>query len=284
MNIIDAHQHIWDLHRFTYSWCKGIPKLNRSFLMNDYREASRKAGVVKSVFLECDVDERFMLDETKWVLELAEREDNPLAGIVAACRPERDDFRKYVSQIVTNPRVKGLRRVLHVMPDETSQSSLFAKNIASLAEYNLSFDLCFAARQLPFAIQLVNQCPCVQFVLDHCGVPDVKGKALDPWRLHIREIAKFPNVACKISGVVAYADPEKWTPEDLRPFVEHVIECFGWDRVMFGSDWPVCTLSATFQQWVDAAKLLTKTATESEREKLFCKNAQRIYRLMDQGR
>jgi predicted TIM-barrel fold metal-dependent hydrolase len=279
MKLIDTHQHIWDLSRFTYSWCKDIPKLNRSFLMKDYLEASREAEVAKSVFVECDVDEPFMLDETRWVLSLAEQKDNPIEGVVAACRPERPDFRKYVDQIVGHPKLKGLRRVLHVAPDETSQTALFAENINSLEQYKLSFDLCFAAKQLPCAINLVKQCPGVQFILDHCGVPDVKGKVLDPWRQYIKEIAGFPNVVCKVSGLVAYADPENWTVDDLRPFVEHVLGCFGWDRVMFGSDWPVCTLSATYQRWVEAARELTANASEINKEKLFSKNAERVYRL-----
>jgi predicted TIM-barrel fold metal-dependent hydrolase len=148
-----------------------------------------------------------------------------------------------------------------------------------LNSYNLSFDLCVLARQLPIAIHLVQQCPSVSFILDHCGVPQVKEKALDPWRAYLREISGFPNVSCKISGLVAYADPLNWTAEDLRPFVEHTIECFGWDRVMFGSDWPVCTLSAPLEKWVETLSLLTQDASEEQRNKLFHENARRIYKL-----
>jgi predicted TIM-barrel fold metal-dependent hydrolase len=107
----------------------------------------------------------------------------------------------------------------------------------------------------------------------------VKEKVLDPWRSYIREISSYPNVVCKVSGLVAYADPDTWTPEDLRPFVDHVIECFGWDRVMFGSDWPVCTTSASFQQWLDALWSIMQGSAETEREKLFRLNAERVYRL-----
>jgi len=135
------------------------------------------------------------------------------------------------------------------------------------------------ARQLPIAINLVSHCPKVSFILDHCGVPQVKEKILDPWRAHISEIAKFPNVVCKVSGLVAYANSTNWTAEDLRPYVEHVIGCFGWDRVMFGSDWPVCTLTATYKQWVDALQSITNSAGESSQKKLFHDNAVRIYRL-----
>jgi len=110
-------------------------------------------------------------------------------------------------------------------------------------------------------------------------VPEVKEKKLDPWRSHITEIAKFPNVSCKISGLVAYADPQKWTAEDLRPFVEHAIASFGWDRVLFGSDWPVCTLSASYRRWVEALQMITQSAGDDNRKKLFHDNALRVYRL-----
>jgi predicted TIM-barrel fold metal-dependent hydrolase len=121
--------------------------------------------------------------------------------------------------------------------------------------------------------------PDVQFILDHCGVPDVKNRALDPWREHMREIASYPNVAGKVSGVVAYADRERWTAADLAPFVEHTIDSFGWDRVMFGSDWPVCTLAASLRQWVEALQQILAGAGVEQRRKLFHDNAVRVYRL-----
>lgn len=279
MKIIDAHQHLWDIDRFRFSWCKDIPLLNHSFTMPDYLEAIQGLGIEKSVHLEADVDEPYMLDETRYILKLAAAPDNSLTGVVACARPERAGFRAYLDQIAGNPALKGVRRVLHTQPDAISQSATFVENIQLLPSYGLSFDLCVLARQLPLAIDLARKCPEVTFILDHCGVPQVKERALDPWRAHMREISRLPNVNCKVSGVVAYADHAKWTPEDLRPFVEHTLECFGWDRVMFGSDWPVCTQAATLKQWVDALLSLMQTASETDRAKLFCHNAARIYRL-----
>jgi predicted TIM-barrel fold metal-dependent hydrolase len=159
------------------------------------------------------------------------------------------------------------------------QGATFTENVAALASFGLSFDICVLARQLPIAIKLVSKCPGVVFILDHCGVPQVKEKNLDPWRSHITEIAKFPNIVCKISGLVAYADFKNWTEEDLRPFVEHAIASFGWDRVLFGSDWPVCTLSASYRQWVEALQAITQDAGEINQRKLFHDNAVRVYRL-----
>jgi predicted TIM-barrel fold metal-dependent hydrolase len=278
MKIIDTHQHLWDLDLFTYSWLDGVPSLRKSFRMEDYVKAGEGLGIEKSVHLEADVDEAYMLDETRHVLALAEQ-DNPLEGVVACGRPEKPHFADYLDQIAGHPKLKGIRRVLHTQPDEVAQSGLFAENVRVLAAYGLPFEFCVRARQLPVAIRLVRDCPDVNFVLDHCGNPQVKEQVFDPWRQHILEVSKFPNVVCKVSGILANADLEKWTPEDLRPYVEHVIECFGWDRVMFGSDWPVCTLAASLRKWVETLTLLTRDAGEENQQKLFYKTAARVYRL-----
>ena len=279
MQIVDTHQHLWDLDLFHYSWLDSLPALNRSFRMPDYLEAAKGLNVVKSVHLEADVDVPYMLDETRHLLALADQLDNPLAGIVACGRPESKDFRSYLDKIAGHPRLKGIRRVLHTQPDEVGQGATFINNVAALSSYGLSFDLCVLARQLPIAINLVSKCRDVVFILDHCAVPQVKERNLDPWRSYIADIAQFPNVCCKISGLVAYADPERWTAEDLRPFVEHAIASFGWDRLLFGSDWPVCTLSASYQQWVEALRAITQPAGEVNQRKLFHDNAVRVYRL-----
>jgi predicted TIM-barrel fold metal-dependent hydrolase len=279
MQIIDTHQHLWNPDLFSYSWLNSLPALNRSFRMIDYLEATKGLNVVKSVHLEADVDEPHMLAETRHLLALADQPDNPLEGIVACGRPESKDFKSYLDQIAGHPRLKGIRRVLHTQPDEVGQGVTFINNVAALSDYGLSFDLCVLARQLPIAIKLVSKCPDVVFILDHCGVPQVKERNLDPWRSYIAEIASIPNISCKISGLVAYADPHKWTAEDLRPFVEHAIASFGWDRVLFGSDWPVCTLSASYQHWVEALRAITQAAGEVNQRKLFHDNAVRVYRL-----
>jgi predicted TIM-barrel fold metal-dependent hydrolase len=279
MQIVDTHQHLWDIDLFRYSWLESVPQLKRSFRMPDYLSAASGLGVVKSVHLEADVDERYMLDETKHLLELADRPDNPLEGVVACGRPENRDFRDYLEKIAGHPKLKGIRRVLHTQPDEVGKGDTFASNVAALPEYGLSFDICVLARQLPIALDLVKKCPNTKFILDHCGVPRVKERDLDPWRAHISGIAKFPNVHCKISGLVAYADPKNWTAVDLQPFVEQVVESFGWDRVLFGSDWPVCTLSASFAQWVNSLRALTQAAGELNQKKLFHDNAIRVYGL-----
>lgn len=277
--IVDTHQHLWDLDLFSYSWLQGVPVLSHSFRMSDYLDAIQGLNVVKSVHVEADVDEPCMLAETQHLFKLCDQPGHPLAGIVACGRPENRDFRTRLDKIAANPRLKGLRRVLHTQPDHLGRDATFITNVGALAAYGLSFDICVLARQLPVAIHLVSRCPEVTFILDHCGVPQVKDKILDPWRSHIAELAALPNVVCKISGLVAYADPAAWTSGDLRPYIDHVIACFGWDRVLFGSDWPVCTLSASFAQWVSALSTITESSGEANRQKLFHDNAVRVYHL-----
>jgi len=278
MQLVDTHQHLWDLTQFPYSWTAGIPALHRSFLLEDYAAATAGLGIAKTVFVECDVDEPHLLAEARHLQALAEH--HPLiAGIVAGARPERDGFRAHLEELASLPKVRGVRRVLHTQPDALPAEPRFAENLRLLPEFGLTFDLCVLPRQLPAGIDLVRRCPQVAFILDHCGVPDVKGRALDPWREHIRTLAALPNVACKLSGLIAYADPARWTVDDLRPWVEHVLACFGWDRVVWGGDWPVCTLAAPLARWVEATRLLTRGATAVQRAQLFHRNAERIYRV-----
>jgi predicted TIM-barrel fold metal-dependent hydrolase len=288
IQIIDTHQHLWDLSRHRYSWTAGSEKLNRSFTPGDYSDAAAalpsKVRLIGAVHVEADVDEPDMAAETDWVLSMCADPAMPTTAAVACCRPERSpaEFAKFLDRFTGNKHLKGVRRVLHTQPDELSQQAGFRENVRSLAGRGLSFDLCVLPRQLPIGTELAAECENVSFILDHCGVPDVKGKALDPWRDHLRALAKLPNVvACKISGLVAYADAEKWTPEDLRPFVDHAVECFGHDRVIFGSDWPVCTLSAPYAGWVSAILKLTADWSADDRAKLFRANAERVYRLTE---
>jgi predicted TIM-barrel fold metal-dependent hydrolase len=279
MRIVDTHQHLWDKDLFHYAWLEPLPKLDRSYRISDYRDAANGLEIDKSVFVECDVVEAQVMDEALHVLRLANDPSNRIAGIVASGRPENDGFPAHLDKLAKHPKVKGVRRILHTGPDEVGRGKTFIENVARLHKYGLSFDICVLARQLPVAINLVSKCPDVSFVLDHCGVPGVKDQVLDPWREHIRELSKLPNVSCKVSGLIAYADPANWKPEDLRPFVDYVIGSFGWDRVMFGSDWPVCNLTASYREWVESLLSLTQSGGEVNQKKLFRENALRIYRL-----
>lgn len=277
--IVDTHLHVIDKSVLSYPWLEGTPPLNRDFSYNAYAREARRLGIEATLHMEVDVAEADIEKETAYVGDLAVQEGSLIAGAIAACRPESEDFASYLERQKANGLIKGFRRVLHVMPDELSDSALFRENIARLSSTRFTFDLCALPHQLPRATALADLAPDVQFILDHCGVPDIKGGAAEPWRTHIAEIARRPNVAAKVSGVVAYADPDSWSLETLRPWVEHVVECFGWDRLVWGSDWPVCTLGGGLSTWVATTHALFAGASEDERAKLFAQNARRIWAL-----
>ncbi len=217
--------------------------------------------------------------ETACVEVLAGQAGSLLKGAIASCRPEEAGFDAYLERVKADPFVKGFRRVLHVVADDLSEGVLFRENIRRLAGTGLTFDLVVLPHQIRKAMALADVAPEVQFVLDHCGVPDIKANAEHPWRELIGEIARRPNVMAKISGVVAYADQPTWTVDTLRPYVEHTIGSFGWDRVIWGSDWPVCTLGGGLTTWIASTHALLAGASEAERAKLLSGNARRLWRM-----
>jgi predicted TIM-barrel fold metal-dependent hydrolase len=277
--IIDTHLHLIDRSALRYPWLSGVSALDRDFSYEQYAAEARRVGIERVLHMEVDVDPADMEAETARVGDIAGQAGSMLRGAIASCRPEQPDFPAYLDRQQQNPFVKGFRRVLHVVPDDVSEGTLFRDNIRRLAGTGLTFDLVVLPHQIPKAIALADMAPDVQFVLDHCGVPDIKGGAEHPWREHMSEIARRSNVMAKISGVVAYADPGNWTVETLRPYVEHTIGVFGWKRVVWGSDWPVCTLGGGLSTWVAATHALLSGCSEAEREGLLADNARKLWRL-----
>lgn len=277
--IIDTHLHLIYRDRLSYPWLADIAPLNRDFSYETYAAEARRCGVTDAIHMEVDVAQADIEAETRNVEELARGPATLLRGAISACRPEDDGFPAFLDRQVADPFVKGFRRVLHVVPEDLSEGATFRANVKRLAAAARPFDLCVLPDQIDKAIALADLAPSVQFVLDHCGVPAIKDRAEHPWREKISAIARRPNVAVKISGVVAYAEPATWTIDDIRPYVEHAIESFGWDRVVWGSDWPVCTLTASLSIWVAAAQAITLGCSADERARLFSVNARRIWRL-----
>ncbi|HYG23442.1 MAG TPA: amidohydrolase [Verrucomicrobiae bacterium] len=279
MKVIDTHQHLLYPDRFRYPWLKDVPPLSGArFGLQEYRAAAQNTGIEQTLFMEVDVDESQMEEEARFFLDLADDSASNIIGVIAAARPERGDFEAQVNRVM-HPRLKGFRRVLHTQPDSLCEDSRFIANIETLARYHLTFDLCLLPRQLPRASRLLGNAGDVQFILDHCGVPNIKGHEMDAWRESIRRIAAFPNLACKVSGVAAYCDPAQVTVEAIRPYVEHCIDCFGWDRVLFGGDWPVCNLTANLCRWVEIIREILGAESVARCEQFFHRNAERIYRL-----
>lgn len=277
--IVDTHLHLIDKAVLRYPWLAGVPTLDRDFSQDDYAVQARRAGIEAALFMEVDVAAADIEAELAFVETQARAPQSLLRGVVVSCRPEEAGFAAWLETVRANPFVKGFRRVLHVVPDDVSERPAFRENVARIAGSGLTFDLCVLPRQMKQAFALVDSAPDVQFVLDHCGVPDIRGNAEHPWKEQIAEMARRPNVVAKISGVVAYADPDGWTVETLRPYVEHTIASFGWDRVVWGSDWPVCTLGGGLLGWVAATHALLAGASEDERTGLLSANAKRLWRL-----
>ncbi len=275
MRIIDTHLHLVYPDRLTYPWLSGAPAINRPWPAQTYWAEAKSLGIEEALHMEVDVAEGDIEAETGFVLGLP-----GVTGAIAACRPEHPDFPQQLERLLAigQGRIKGLRRILHEIDDSISQDQLFADNLRLLAKHNLTFDLCLRADQLHLGVALAQKLPEVTFVLDHCGNPDINGVGLDPWRQDLTAIAALPNVNGKVSGVVNHCDPD-WTTETLRPYVEHVIDSFGWDRVVFGSDYPVVTKTGTLTRWVEALREIVSPESQDNQQKLFAANAERIYRI-----
>ncbi|RYD42411.1 MAG: amidohydrolase, partial [Verrucomicrobiaceae bacterium] len=272
MRIIDTHLHLIYPDRLSYPWLGDAPAINKPWSVEAYWAEAKPLGIEAALHMEVDVAEADILPETEFVLGLP-----GITGAIAACRPEHPDFPAQLEKllVVGQGRVKGLRRILHEVPDTVSEPDLFAGNLRLLAQHGLTFDLCLRSDQLHLGVALAQKVPEVTFILDHCGNPDINGIGLDPWRQSLREIAALPNVMGKVSGVVNHCDPG-WTHETLRPYIEHVIDSFGWDRVVWGSDHPVVTLTGSLTRWVEAAREIVAGESTENQEKLFFRNAERI--------
>ena len=273
MRILDTHLHLVYPDRFSYPWLSGAPAINRPWTVEAYFEEAAALGITSALHMEVDVAEKDMLGETQFVLGLP-----GVVGAIAACRPEHPDFLAHIERLSDMPHVKGVRRILHESPDELSRTDLFVDNLRALPDYNLSFDLCLLARQLDIGIAHAQSAPDTQFILDHCGNPRIAEGEFDFWAEKTSMLAGCPNVAVKISGIITNAAPG-WNAEDLRPYVEHLIEAFGWTRVVWGSDHPVATLNGTLTQWVEATHKLLEGCSEDEKAALLHRNAERIYRV-----
>ncbi|WP_449393536.1 amidohydrolase family protein [Devosia riboflavina] len=275
MRIIDTHLHLIYSDRLSYPWLGNAPAINKPWTVEAYWAEAKPLGIEAALHMEVDVAEADIVPETEFVLGLP-----GITGAIAACRPESPDFPAQLEKLlaVGKGRIKGLRRILHEVPDAVSEPQLFADNLRLLPQHGLTFDLCLRADQLHLGVALAQRVPEVTFILDHCGNPDINGIGLDPWRQSLREVAALPNVMGKVSGIVNHCDPD-WTPETLRPYVEHVVDSFGWDRVVWGSDHPVVTLTGSLTRWVEAAREIVSGETQENQEKLFYRNAERIYRL-----
>ena len=278
--IVDTHLHIWDLGRLRYPWLASNALLNRNHLIEDYRKACGPVAVAKMVFLQCECDFAQFQQEADWVTEVS-RVDPRIRGIVPWAPLEKGEAAgEALTKLASNPLVKGVRRIIQFEADqEFCLKPDFVRGVQALHAHGLSFDLCIHHRQLANTIKLVKQCPNVRFILDHIAKPDIKAGLLDPWRAELRELSRIENVWCKMSGLVTEADHAKWKPADLKPYIDHVIACFGFDRVIFGGDWPVSTQACDYPRWVTTLDEALRGSTPDELHRLYVRNAESFYRI-----
>ncbi len=294
LRIVDTHQHLWDRSVLRLPWLEGRGRLNRDHRMADYLQAAAGLRIVKTVYMEVAVHDDDLDKEADYVIGLCEKKDNPMVAAVIGGRPAEEGFKKYITRFKDSPYVKGIRHILPAKRPELWAEKRLIEGVRLLGELGLRFDLCMPPGRLPEAIKLVDACPGTRFVLDHCGNADPKafgsrskpGKDrpapshdADAWRRDMAALARRDRVVCKVSGIVARADKKHWKPDDLAPIVDHCLEVFGPDRVMFASDWPVCTQVASLRAWVEALQEVVAGRSLEERQKLFHDNAVRFYGL-----
>jgi len=279
--IVDAHVHLYDPARIDYPWMANVPLLREPHLPERFRAASAPVEVSDMVFVEVDAAPGRHLDEVAFIEELAGSEPR-LGAMVASMPLERGeavlaDLESYASTGLA----RGVRRLIQNHEDEPGWAlrEPFVAMVGALARFDLGFDLCIRHTQLPDAIALVRRCPEVRFVLDHIGKPPIREGVMEPWRARLTELAAEPNVWCKLSGVVTEADHERWTVEEIAPYVAHAIERFGFERIMYGGDWPVSRLATDYARWVETLDRIVAGSSPEELRRLYRDNARAFYRI-----
>ena len=278
--IVDSHVHLYDPNWLSYGWLQRAPKIDRRYDLGDFDRCRGPVEVEKLVFAEVWVDRRLHFAEAAWVQGLADG-DPRLAGMIAHAPMEKGAaVEADLDRLMEYSSLRGIRRLIEI---ETDQSFClqpgFLEALRLLPPRQLTFDICVKHWGLVFAIELARRCPEVSFVLDHIGKPGIRDGLVEPWKSQISRLAELPNVVCKLSGVITEADHAQWTKEQVRPYVEHVIDCFGFDRVMYGSDWTVSELTHDYPVWVAILDEITRGCSCNELQSLWRDTAIRTYRL-----
>jgi len=272
---IDAHHHFWTYDTVDYDWIDdSMNAIRRDFGPEHLKDEIRQAGVDAVI----SVQARQTLGETTWLLENA-RENDFIKGVVGWVPLVSPTVTEDLDRLMTEPKLCGVRHVLQGEPDGFMLRDDFNAGIHALRSRDLIYDILVFEHQLSETMKFVDRHPSQVFVLDHIAKPRVKAALLEPWKSNLHELAKRENVFCKLSGVVTEANWTDWSVEQLRPYVETVIEAFGPSRLMFGSDWPVCLLATGYRQWVDTVRNLTRELSPAEQSQIFGETAQKAYRL-----
>jgi L-fuconolactonase len=279
--VIDAHHHFWRYSDEEYGW---IPPewsaLRRDFLPEDLSRELDAAGVDGVV----SVQARQSLVETEWLLDLAARHDF-VRGVVGWAPLVSPDLESHLDRLAAHPaslagKLRAFRHVLQGEPDDAYMlRDDFNRGIRALTRRGLAYDILVFERHLPNTITFVDRHPGQVFIVDHIAKPRIAAGELEPWAKNLRELARRPNVACKLSGMVTEADVLRWSPAQLRPYFDVVLESFGPDRLLFGSDWPVCLAGVAYSRWKETVASALSPLSVDERAAVFGENARRLYRL-----
>lgn len=276
MKIIDTHHHYWNYNPVEFDWIDDeMAVIRKSFLPDDMRKTladTEVSGVIT-------VQARQSIEETDWLISMAAEYDF-MKGIVGWMPLSSRDIQSVLEKYQNNLWLKGLRHVVQGEPDpEFILRKQFNEGISKLKDFNLVYEILIIERQLENTIKFVDLHPNQQFVLDHIAKPRIRENLLHPWKDLISELAKRPNVCCKVSGMVTEADYKQWTEEQLMPYFDVVFEVFGPGRLMFGSDWPVCLVASKYKEWIDLVDRILDGFSENEKELFWYKNAEQIYHL-----
>jgi L-fuconolactonase len=273
---IDAHQHFWLYDSLEYAWIDdSMAALRRNFLPKDLAGELKSAGFDGSIAVQA----RQSLEETRWLLDLAGKSAS-IVGVVGWIDLRSPNVRSQLQSLAHNPKLVGIRHIVQSEPDDRFLLQPdFLRGISVLQEFDLVYDLLIYAKHLPVAIEFVQKFPRQRFVLDHLAKPPIQSGNLDSWAQGIGELARFPNVYCKVSGLVTEADWQRWTPDQIRPCLDVAFESFGPERLMIGSDWPVCLLAASYPTMIQLARDYVAERSPKSLSAVLGGNAAGFYRL-----
>jgi len=278
--LIDTHMHLIYPDIAAYGWTSDIEQLaDKAFPLAAYQKLTAGTDIVGSLFMETGIEDKEYQGEARFIAGLSKNPNSSILGIIASCRPETDKgFSDWLDECM-RLNVVGFRRILHVVDDAMSTSETFRANVRAIGNRGKVFDMCFLARQLPLALELAQACDNTIMVVDHCGVPDIAGDGLDPWRDDMRALSGLPNVMCKLSGILAYCAPGKANLASIGPYVDHVLEVFGPRRIVWGSDWPVVNMANGLPDWVALTQQILGQLSDDEASAIGSENAMRIYKV-----
>lgn len=273
---LDAHQHFWRYDSVEHAWMtEQMSEIKQDFLPLDLRPLMESTGFQGCVAVQA----RQSLEETRWLLELA-NENTFIKGTVGGVDLRAETLSDQLEQFAAHPKLVGVR---HVLQDESDDKFMlgaaFQRGIAQLSAYGLTYDLLLFPKHLPVAVELVRKFPDQPFVLDHIAKPLIEAGILTPWQDNLRQLAMFPNVYCKLSGLVTEAAWKQWKPEDFKPYLDSVFDAFGSERLMIGSDWPVCTVSASYDATMRIVIEYVEQFPQSVQEAVLGENCARFYGL-----